>query len=266
MKKELLVIKLGGSVITDKTKPFTALPKNILNLSRQIKGRLKYYKGDLVIIHGSGSFGHTLASKYKTQEGIVDKNSIRGFCEVGDTAIEINRIVMKELLKSGLNVVSFSPANIIRTENGNLKKAFTDNFKQALKMNIVPVLYGDVVFDEKRGFTIFSGEKIIHVLLRKISKEYSKITIIFCTDTNGIYDNNGKTINHINSKNSHKIIDQISDLKVKDVTGGMLHKVNQSLILSKKYKARIYIVNGKKDDLNKILRGKKTESTLILNY
>jgi len=107
--KELILIKLGGSLITDKSKPYSARNSVINRLAKEVKSALKTKKARIIIANGSGSFGHSAASIYKTQEGIINKNSLKGFSVVADAAIQINRIVINEFLKFGLPVVSFSP-------------------------------------------------------------------------------------------------------------------------------------------------------------
>lgn len=150
--EKLILIKLGGSVITDKSKPFTARPGAIKRLVGEIKQAGKIYKGKILIGHGSGSFGHTVAAKYKTQEGIDKKDSI----------------------------------------NGRPLAVFTSHIKKALEIGLIPVSV--------------------------------------------------------------------------DVTGGMLHKIEESLNLAKKANRPTLIINGnKKGNLFKVILGKGVNSTVIGN-
>ena len=74
-EKQLILIKLGGSLITDKNRAFMQKDRSSVGC-QEIKVSLSD-KFDLIIGHGSGSFGHVVASKYQTQDGIVNKNSIK---------------------------------------------------------------------------------------------------------------------------------------------------------------------------------------------
>ena len=241
--KKLILIKLGGSVITDKGKPFTAKPGVIKRLAKEIKtAREKLGKDTLFLIgHGSGSFGHTTASKYQTQKGLINKDSIKGFSLTSETAVDINRIVLKELLRVGVPAVSFSPMSFTYSN-----KIFLEPILRSLELGFVPLVYGDVVFDIVKGFTIYSAEKTLSILAKKLRKDYKILKIIECGDTDGVYDQKGKTIPEINSKNFKKVNKWITGSKSTDVTGGMIHKVEESLRLSKETNIKTLIINGNK--------------------
>lgn len=236
--KNLILIKLGGSVITDKSKPFTARIDVIKKLAIKII-KLKDKNTDLIVGHGGGSFPHESASKYKTNLGNINKASVKGFCLTADYAIQINRIVMSELLKLKVNAVSFAPLSFMY-EN----KIILDHILKALNLGILPVVYGDVALNKNTGFHISSTEMIFDRLIIKLSKFYKKIKILYYTDTNGVYDSNGKTIPLITPKNFKSIQKYITGSKNTDVTGGMLLKVKESLRLVKKIDAEVYIMNG----------------------
>lgn len=262
--EKLILIKLGGSVITDKGKPFTAKRKVIKRLAREILQAQGEYRGKLIISHGSGSFGHTVASQYKTHEGLINKNSVKGAVLTSDAANRINKIVMGELMNAGLSVKSFSPASFIFAKAGKPHKVFIDSIKHALSKNIIPVVYGDVLMDKDMGVCIFSAENVISVLVKKLAKTYKIETIILSSDTDGVYDKNGKTIKKITPKNFAEVKKQIGGSTSADVTGGMLHKVEESLKIAKKYKVETFLINGNKNGcLRKVIEGKRVKSTLI---
>ncbi len=237
--KDLVLIKLGGSVITDKSKPFTARLDVIDRLARRIKNKYISRDFDLIVGHGGGSFPHVPAAKYQTQKGIVNDKSVWGFCLTADAAIQINRIVLARLLKYKIPAVSFAPLSFITQ-----KSVSTMHIQKALQIGIVPVVYGDLVMNEKQGFQIYSGEKTLDVLANKLRKNYKKVTIIYYTDTFGVYDNKGKTIPVITPSNYLSIKKFLVGSSHTDVTGGMLHKVEESLAFVKKFDAQIYILNG----------------------
>ena len=192
--QNLIIIKLGGSVVTDKTKPFYAKERVIRRLGEEIDRARKEYKGNILIGHGSGSFGHVAASKHKTHKGLIGKKSLKGLIETSDAAIGFNRIVISNLIKVGLPVVSFAPSSFITAKNQRLRSIDIKPITKALDIGIVPVVFGDVVMDEKQGFCIFSTEKVLNNLAIGLSKTHRIEIIIHCTDTDGVYDSKGKTI------------------------------------------------------------------------
>ena len=59
--KDLILIKIGGSLITDKTKPYTTRPEVIKRIAKEIKEAVSEKDVNLIIGHGAGSFGHQSA-------------------------------------------------------------------------------------------------------------------------------------------------------------------------------------------------------------
>jgi len=262
--EKLTIIKLGGSLITDKEKPLTANEGVIRRLGKEILEVSKKYKGKIIIGHGSGSFGHAIAAKYQTQRGLINKNSLEGVAKVSDTAIALDRIVIKNLLKAGLKVVSFSPGSFAVSKSQKADKFFLGAIEEALNIGIIPLVYGDVVFDKTQSFTIFSTEIVIGILVKGLAKYYNIEHIIYIGVTDGVYDSNKKTIGNITPANFGKVRKAIHGSNTTDVTGGMIHKVKESLDLVKKYKTNIYIINGnKKGALKKVIGKKKIMGSRI---
>ena len=253
----LILIKLGGSVITDKNLPYVAKPKEIRRLVKELKPFAK----NIIIAHGSGSFGHTSASKYGGKKGYKSKV---GIAKVARDASEINRIVIDIFINENIPVVSLRPMSMILAKNGKIQENFFQIIESVVKQGLIPVVYGDVIWDEGWKSTIFSGETTLSYIAKYLLKRGFKINkIIEVSDTNGVNDEKGKTIPEItiNSWRQQKIY--ISKSKVSDVTGGMSHKIEEALEISK-MKIETLIINGnKKNELKNALMNKKTGGTLI---
>lgn len=244
---ELVLIKLGGSVITDKRRAFCARESVIRRLGKEILEARKKGEEKLVIGHGSGSFGHVVAKKFETHKGLINKKnkkSVQGLVETSEAAGEINRIVVKNLIRVGLPVKSFAPASFLMAKEGRLEKGFFDPVKRALTIGVIPVIFGDVVMDMGMGFSIFSAEVSLNVLAQKLKREYRVTRMIHCTGTNGVYDAQGETIAKITPENFAGWKGEIGSAEGVDVTGGMSHKVEESLKMAKKWGIVTVIVNG----------------------
>ena len=262
--RKVIFIKLGGGLITDKNKPFVARKDVIRRLALEIKQAMKNMDVGLVIAHGSGSFGHTTAAKYKTQEGVKSKNSILGISEVSNAAIRINRIVTEEFLKVGLLVVSLAPKSFILAKSGKVKEMFEQPLIKILKLGMIPVVYGDVVMDIDKGCAIFSSERIITELVRKLRSQFKIEKIIYCGNTEGVYNSKGSTMPAIDSRIYEKVIGKISGSTATDVTGGMLHKVQEAMKVARIAKREVVIMSGVEEDLlAKIIKGVRVKGTVI---
>lgn len=257
MKKAITLIKLGGSVITDKSKEYTARPDVITRLAREIKKA----NMPVIIAHGGGSFPHTSAKKYGGKKGY---KSTWGVAKVARDAMEINRIVMDILIEEKIPAISLRPMSMVIARKGKPQKSFFETIVLLLEQGITPVVYGDVILDTDWKTTIFSGETTLDFIGSYLLKNGYKIAKnIQVGVTNGVYDDNKKTIPEITKKNYKEYESSIFQSKNADVTGGMKHKIESSLVLAEK-KIQTYIINGLiKENLFKVLTEKDIECTVI---
>jgi isopentenyl phosphate kinase len=255
--KSIILVKLGGSVITDKNVSYFAREDVIKRLAEELKNA----KTALVIAHGSGSFGHVSAAKYGGAKGY---KSTLGLAKVALDALEINRIVMRNLVAKGLPAISFKPMSMITAKNGEMKNNFFEPIILALKQELIPVVYGDGILDETWKSTIFSGETSLgKIALYLKSKGYKIAKIIEVGETDGVYDDKKNTIFNISSKSWPKIKKFIFNSNRADVTGGMKHKIEEALKISQ-IGTETLIINGNiKNELARALSGKPTKGTVI---
>lgn len=265
MKRKIYFIKLGGSIITDKNIPLKADFHAINSLVRQIASIKKQIKDiNLIIGNGAGSFGHYFALKHKKNNNFVFFDSF-GLSEINFYVKKLNLLIVEKLLEKNISAVSFSPSSFIFSKNNKLKKIFLDPIINALNQDIIPVVFGDIIFDEKLNSVIFSTERIFEELIKKLKDYYQVKTIIYCSDIDGVYDSQKKVIEKINKKNFLKIKKELENYSKKfDVTGGIIHKIKESLKIASKFKIKSVILNGVKDDrLLKFFKGEKIVSTII---
>ena len=261
--KGLFLVKLGGSLITDKSKPFTEKKGVIRRLAKEIKTGMEK-TGNLVIVgHVGGSYPHVPAKKYRTAEGMINSDSQKGMAEVQDAASRLNRIVVEEFIKVGLNAVSVSPSSFSIGRKGKVYKAFLTPIKEMLKWGLVPVVYGDVVIDVVKGCAIFSTEKTLNNLALKLGGFFKVRKIVHCGTTDGVYDREGKTVLKLERKSFEKMRGEIGISAGIDVTGGMLHKVEESLAVAKRGVSCTIINGNRVGELVGTLQGKSHRGTEI---
>lgn len=245
--KELVFLKLGGSLITDKTQPYTPLLDVMDDLALQIKTALQTHPNlHLVVGHGAGSFGHVPASEYHTRDGLPlapratplahrvrdenEKSYWRGFAEVWYQASSLNRFVMKALHNSGLRTIALPPSASVIASNGQISYWDTTPIRMALAAGIVPVIFGDTVFDEVRGGTILSTEDLFMHLTRALHPERILLAGLEAAVWEDFPERTRK-IETITPPSFNKIKDSVGKSAAADVTGGMESKVKQMLEL-----------------------------------
>jgi isopentenyl phosphate kinase len=225
----IVFLKLGGSLITEKDCPFTARLEVIRRCAEEINQALKE-NPDLKIIlgHGSGSFGHTAAMESGFGTELSSTSQWLAFQKVWTAAHQLNQLVMEECRKSGLPVVSFPPSASITSDNKEILEWNTIPMKSALDHKMVPVIFGDVIFDKTLGAIILSTEELFLFLIDK----YNPDRIILAGKEPGVwfdYPNKKNLISDITPENYKILNKKIASSQSIDVTGGMQKKVEAML-------------------------------------
>ena len=230
MESDLIFLKLGGSAITDKTREATARADIICRIAREIKRAREANPAlDLLIGHGSGSFGHFAAQKF----GYGERGDWRAYAETGAAAARLNRIVADTFLAEGVPVVAMQSSASARCRDGELVDLAVEPIRAALAHNLVPLVYGDVAFDETRGMAIASTEMVFAYLAPVLQPS----RIILAGIVDGVFtadplrDSCARLIREITLANYSQIESQLRGSHGVDVTGGMIAKVKVMLAL-----------------------------------
>jgi len=256
------ILKIGGSVITDKGKELEVQMQAINRLAEEIQ---EANVQNLIIVHGGGSFGHPLARRHAITEGFKEETQRIGFSETHHVMTVLNGLFMDALIWRNVPAVSITPSSCIITKNGRIQCFEDAPLKMLLKMGFLPVLYGDAVLDTKLGFAILSGDQLVSVLATRFNAE----RIIIGVDVDGLYDVDPK-VKKTAKKFTHLTLEELKELQSKlgestawDVTGGMFGKIVE-LLPAIEQGIPVTIVNAAKPNyIYKALKGKKVKSTLI---
>jgi isopentenyl phosphate kinase len=163
--ENLFFLKLGGSLITDKTHPHTPRLEVLARLAGEIAAARQANPAmKLLIGHGSGSFGHVPASIYGTRQGVHTSEEWQGFIEVWKEAAALNHIVVEALFSVGLPAIALPASAGVVTSDGQVSAWNLAPLFSALQAGLLPVIYGDVIFDQRRGGTILSTEDLFEYL------------------------------------------------------------------------------------------------------
>ncbi len=221
---ERVFLKLGGSLITDKSQPYTPRPEVIRRLAEEVREALQARPDlELVIGHGSGSFGHAAAAPYGTRQGVRTPREWRGYAEVAAAAARLNRIVTDLFLEAGVPVLSLQPSASAHCRDGELFHLETAPIRAALAHGLVPLIYGDVALDEIRGGTIVSTEDLFVHLAPVLSPQ----RILLATRVAGVLDAGGQVIPAISPADLPALRPSLRGARGVDVTGGMADKVER---------------------------------------
>lgn len=231
LNSEIVFLKLGGSLITDKTRVEHARVRVIRRLAREIKAA-RDMRPDLQLVlgHGSGSFGHVAAKKYGTRSGVKDQSGWPGFTEVAAAAARLDQIVTDIFVEEGVPVISLPPSASARCEDGELIYLDTFGLRRALAHGLAPLVQGDVAFDTVRGATIVSTEDVFVYLAR----EFEPGRVLLAGEVAGVYGSaemTGHVIDCLTSNTVRQYITALGGSHGTDVTGGMISKVQQMLDL-----------------------------------
>jgi isopentenyl phosphate kinase len=226
--RELVFVKLGGSVITDKVQPETARPEVIDRLAGEV-ARALAERPDLRLVlgHGSGSFGHVPAKRYGTRQGVQTPEQWRGFAEVAAAAARLNRLVTDRFVAMGVPVWTLPPSASARCRAGELLALEMRPVEKALAHGLVPLVYGDVALDETWGGTIVSTEQVFVFLARWLHP----VRLVLVGVVDGVFegdplrDPSARPVPEISAANWGEVRAALSGSHAPDVTGGMLAKV-----------------------------------------
>lgn len=222
---ELVFLKLGGSLITNKEIPRSARLEVIARIAEEIAHGLRENPGmKLLIGHGSGSFGHIAARQYGTRSGVHTPEDWRGFAAVWREAKALNTLVVETLTAAGLPIIAFSPCSQVLTASNKIITWYTTQIQLTLENQLIPLIYGDVVFDQDIGGTILSTEEQFEHLAGHLHPS----RILLAGIESGIwknFPNRSEIFRNITPANISDVEKYLYISESPDVTGGMRSKV-----------------------------------------
>ena len=247
----LILLKLGGSVITFKERPLSPNVECINDLSRVIAS----IDRPVIVVHGGGSFGHYWSVKYgmHTKPARYDLN---GVSVVHESMIALNELLVKGLIESGAKPYSVMPSVFTQGLEPITKRI--QELEAIAVGGIVPVTYGDIVHVVEHNYSILSGDAIMTILAKVLLPS----KVIFLVNVDGLYSDVG-TQNIIREINYETYKSTTFSKSASDVTGGMNRKIEEGLKIAASG-IDVVLVNGLKPQrvLNAI-NGGDFEGTLI---
>jgi isopentenyl phosphate kinase len=245
LDQPVVFLKLGGSLITDKNRPHTPRMQVIRRLAAEIvSARERDASLRILLGHGSGSFGHIPARRYGTRQGVRTEQEWCGFVEVWREAVQLNRIVVDALGEAGLPAISLPPSSSTLAQDGQVETWNLAPVRRALAANLLPLVFGDVVFDSQRGGTILSTEDLFSHLADHLKPR----RILLAGIEAGVwadFPRCTRLVEEITPENWKGLSATVGGSTAIDVTGGMASKVRQSLELAERIpNLELFIFSG----------------------
>lgn len=262
-------VKLGGSVITDKAGQEAADLPLIGRLAAELAdARSASPTLRLIIGHGSGSFGHLYAARYGVHRGIPPGGDYHGFALTAAAALRLNRIVVDALIAAGLPALSLQPSASLRSRSGQILAWETSPIAEALARGLLPVIHGDVSFDEAQGSAIVSTEALLAHLALATDLRPARIILV---GEDAIYtadprvEPNAQRVPLITSANLPAVLHGTGGSHAVDVTGGMRSKLELMWRLVQAIPTlEVYLVGPAPGTLRAALLGHALDSGTII--
>ncbi len=258
MKKHLVLIKMGGSLITDKIKPNTFRKDHVHRIASEIR-KLQTEDVDFLLGTGAGSFGHFAAHQYGLREGAHTSEQFYGTCVTHNATQRLSGLVADEFTKKKVGVFTLSPSSMMNCRDGNVTSIYEEPMCNLLSSGIIPLVHGDTITDTSRGTTILSTEKVLHACMKYLRSDYEKLSLIYLLDADGVLDKEHRVMSAFTANDTLVVHGSLTH----DVTGGIAGKV-KSARLALEYADSIYLVNGMTPGvIEKVLAGETVGTRII---
>lgn len=248
----MTVVKLGGSIISDKSVDFSYREDVVSRLAKSISR-----SGEpVVLVHGGGSFGHPLAKKYGLSSS-RSRPDPEGVSQTREVMFALNARVCESLSKGGLRPYTFTPFPLLGAA-GARGLAW---IRGLLDSGLTPVTFGDVV-SSKKGFTILSGDTISLELCRRMRAR----RCIFVMDVDGILDESGRVIRELGKSDAEGLLRSktaSSKARRSDVTGGIRRKVEEAMRIASAGTEVAFVSGFRPAEFSKALKRVGFHGTII---
>ncbi len=256
----MLLVKLGGSVVTEKAHLRTPRSAAIRRLARELASLGE----SLLIVHGAGSYGHILASRHRLNEGGSTLPRRQVAARVQADVRELDGLVVRALNRAGLAAIPIPPSAVLSLDDGRVSAMDLTPFLEFASMEFTPVTFGDVVRDVRRGFSVCSGD----LLMLELARAFRPKRAVFAADVDGLFTVDPKRrraarlLETVGPDDLSRI--EFSSSSRTDVTGSIEGKLRRMFEIAD-HAGECLIVNGNvKNRVRDALRGRHVVGTRVV--
>ncbi len=271
MGKDLTVIKLGGSLLTDKSKPYEAREPLMKTIAQEIKDCVdEGLIEDLVIVHGVGSFGHPPVLEYKLHKGYTGPEQFIPLSKTQRIVNEFRHLITKVFQEEGLPVNLLHPSSMVIAEKMRIANSFFEPIKGWMSLGMIPLLGGDLLYDAAMGFSVGSGDLLAVELARQLGAK----RLIYAMDVAGFYSDNPKTnadaslMDKISLGQLGQILKDMEQKGAADASGAMKGKLysisTASDLITSGLEVTLFSMM-REGNLTSLLKGQEVQCTKVTN-
>jgi isopentenyl phosphate kinase len=236
------ILKIGGSILTDKTRASAAREDAILLMAKEIAQSPE----KLVLVHGAGSFGHIPAQRY----GLPQKFSPEGLWATHRSVALLNDMIVEALSRAGVHALPVHPLSCLVLRDGRIDSFNLEPIIRMLQNGLMPVLHGDVAMDLTRRAGIVSGDQLVPYLAKALGAD---VAAVGCNVDGVLF--HGKALPFISRRTLPEIEGDLKGSAGVDVTGGMKGKLLELLDLADNGVDSIIFNALKEGNISRALRG-----------
>jgi isopentenyl phosphate kinase len=256
----LIVIKLGGAAITDKTRLSVINRKTITSTANVLAKHRDY-----MLVHGAGSFGHIPVKKYHLKGPIRSRRQLIGYAKTKASLLKLESELVSILAERHVPAAPVAASSCLIADRGRI---ISENFEAIaimVKLGLIPCIGGDLVQDVSLGASVVSGDQIAV----RLAMAFRARTIIFGTDVDGLFtadpklDHNARLISTLDIVQLREWAKRAGPANVPDTSGGMRGKLTE-LLPAVRAGIKVIIVNlNDPQRLEKAITGKRVRGTTI---
>jgi len=263
--RELILLKIGGSVCTQKSAgKFRVRAGPVARIAAEIAGARKQRPFRLIVVNGAGPFGHVNVLNYDINDGLRTARDYEGFAKTVADCAYLNWRIAEILRRKGLLAYPLPSSSVVVQSRKKISSFCVDAMRTlwASCEDIVPVMNGTMVPDVGLGGSVVSGDAVIE----RLAGAMATSLVIFATDVDGIFTADprksarARLVQEVTKENFDRLRKGISGSSGADVTGGMLGKAERLLALG----CPSVIVNGNRPGrVGGALMGRPVKGTVI---
>lgn len=221
------MLKIGGSVLTDKKTPDTINFDIIDQIAANIKKIYDKPELKFALVTGVGNVGHRAVAQSGAHKG--DNGSIKRRVGLVKAQIAVNNlrnIVLEALERHKVPVFQFYTSSIAIADKMRIKEMYFNSVEEFLKNNIIPITSGDVIPDKTLGYSVMSGD----IALQQMVNRWHPKIIVYGTNVAGVYNDDpqenpaAELLTDIKFDEIDDVLNDITQGKNIDVSGAMKGK------------------------------------------